>query len=352
MEEFSPYAPPAAGSPGAERARDAGPKKRRPQASPFVAGLLSLFFPGLGHVYARRMRRAVWWLAVLPVGAIMVCGSLLTGGGRASLAILFLALSTSLGLRLATLIDAVWIAGRRPGPRAPVGTIILAGAVIWGLLVAQAFGMRRYLVEAFKIPSGSMIPTLFVGDHVFVEKLHRAGRADLLVFPSPEHPEEDFVKRIIGLPGDTVRFRDGHPIINGVEVPSCHLGRWSYEDLDSPRMHHDGTIYLEKLGDRAYLTFYDEVAGSPNEEGPYHVKEGEAFVVGDNRMNAYDSRKWFGGEGGGVKLASAIGIPYTVWLTTDGADIDWSRLGVPLDSPHLSRSMASLKPELARCLGR
>lgn len=167
MGDFAPYAPPAADSPAPERGRHPGRKKGPPQASAFVAGLLSLFFPALGHAYARQMRRGAWWLATLPLTVIVVFASLLFRG-RVCLWIYFLGVSASYGaLRLGTVIDAARITRRRPGPRASVRTILVAAAIIWGLLVAQAFGTRKYLVEAFKIPSGAMIPTIFVGDHVF-----------------------------------------------------------------------------------------------------------------------------------------------------------------------------------------
>jgi signal peptidase I len=323
--------------------------KTLPKASAIVAALLSLILPGLGHVYARQTRRGAWWLATLLFGFVALGASLRVGPAVAALAAVVLAFDV-VGIRLGTVIDAAWVVSRRGGPRASARTILVGAVVILGAVEANAIGLRRYVVEAFKIPSGSMIPTLLVGDHIFVDKLRSPARGDMLVFPFPEHPNQDFVKRIIGLPGDRLRFRAGHPIINDVEVPSCYMGRASYDDWDSPVTHHEGKVYLETLGGRAYLTFYDDGSVDLSEQGPYVVDEGEAFVVGDNRWNAHDSRMWWGGRGGGVPLATAKGVPFSVWLSGDERGLDWSRSGLGLDRPHVPTSMAPLQPELERCM--
>ena len=115
---------------------------------------------------------------------------------------------------------------------------------------ACAMALRAFVVEAFKIPSGSMIPTLQVGDHIFVNKFtygpaipwtHKRvwngmppSRGDVMVFAFPEHPEQDFIKRVIAVPGDRLEARGGHPIINGWEVPSCRVGPYNYLEGEPP----------------------------------------------------------------------------------------------------------------------
>ncbi|MCU0658856.1 MAG: signal peptidase I, partial [Polyangiaceae bacterium] len=105
-----------------------------------------------------------------------------------------------------------------------------------GVAVAVALLLRVFLVEAFKIPSGSMIPTLQVGDHIFVNKLAYGPlvpwartrlfprmpprRGDVIVFEFPENREQDFIKRVIAIPGDKLEVRDSHPYLNGWRVPS------------------------------------------------------------------------------------------------------------------------------------
>jgi signal peptidase I len=234
--------------------------------------------------------------------------------------------------------------------------------------IAVAMALRAFVVEAFKIPSGSMIPTLQVGDHIFVNKFTYGpaipwtknrvwtrmppGRGDVMVFAFPEHPEQDFIKRVIARPGDKLEARSGHPIINGWEVPSCYVGLYSYMEVDSPLPHHEGDLYVEFLEDEAYLTLYDRATGGfPEYQGPFYVKPGEVYVMGDNRNNSHDSRMWWGGQGGGVPFENVKGRALFVWLSVSESGIDWSRLGAPvMGRPRLPKAMKSLEPALDNCL--
>ena len=234
--------------------------------------------------------------------------------------------------------------------------------------IAVAMALRTFVVEAFKIPSGSMIPTLQVGDHIFVNKFsygpaipwtHKRvwtrmppDRGDVMVFAFPEHPEQDFIKRVIAIPGDKLEARSGHPIINGWEVPSCPVGVYAYDEVDSPLPRHEGDLYVEFLEDEAYLTLYDHAAGGfPEYQGPFFVKPGEVYVMGDNRNNSHDSRMWWGGQGGGVPFENIKGRALFVWLSVAESGIDWSRLGAPvMGRPRLPATMKSLEPALDKCL--
>jgi signal peptidase I len=350
-ESPSPYAPPA--SPGRDRA---GPAPHwtegspLPNASPFVAVVLSLICPGLGHAYARRWLRALAWVSLIFVASLVVAVSLHAGRRSAGI-VFFVLVFDQVFVRLGTTIDVAVLLRHHKGPRAPFAQLIVAWVVVGGIFVANSLGLRMFVVEAFKIPSGSMIPTLLVGDHVFIDKTQAPARGDVIVFPFPENPKQDFIKRVVGLPGDRVEFHDGHPVVNGIAVPSCLLGVASYEEPDGDVTTHSGKVYLERLGDRSYLALYDDASGGVQEkQGPYVVKSGELFVVGDNRNNSHDSRMWFGGEGGGVPITTVVGVPFAVWLSSDDQRVDWSRAGLTLDEPHLSRSMASLAPALQECL--
>jgi signal peptidase I len=236
------------------------------------------------------------------------------------------------------------------------------------MAVAVAFALRTFVIEAFKIPSGSMIPTLMVGDHIFVNKFSYGPaipftrsrvwtnmppkRGDVMVFAFPEHPEQDFIKRVIAVEGDKLEARSGHPVVNGWEVPSCRLGEWAYSEYDSPISRHVGDLFVEYLGNESYLTFYDRASGySPDYQGPYFVKPGEAWVMGDNRNNSHDSRMWFGGQGGGVPFENVRGRALFVWLSVSDSGLDWSRLGAPvMGRPRLPPSAKDLEPALDRCL--
>jgi signal peptidase I len=235
------------------------------------------------------------------------------------------------------------------------------------MAIAVAFALRTFVIEAFKIPSGSMIPTLMVGDHIFVNKFSYGPaipftharvwtnmppkRGDVMVFAFPEHPEQDFIKRVIAIEGDRLEARDGHPIVNGWEVPSCRIGDWSYSEYDSPVSRHVGDLYLEYLGDESFLTLYDRSGYAGGYQGPFTVKKGEVWVMGDNRNNSHDSRMWFGGQGGGVPFENIRGRALFVWLSVSDNGMDWSRLGAPvMGRPRLPPSARDLVPAFERCL--
>jgi signal peptidase I len=236
------------------------------------------------------------------------------------------------------------------------------------MAVAVAFGLRTFVIEAFKIPSGSMIPTLMIGDHIFVNKFSYGPaipftssrvwtnmppkRGDVMVFAYPEQPDQDFIKRVIAIEGDKLEARGGHPIINGWPVPSCLVGAWSYNDFESPLTRHEGDLYIEYLGDESYLTFYDRASGVYAEyQGPFYAKKGEVWVMGDARNNSHDSRMWFGGKGGGVPYENIRGRALFVWLSLSGNGVDLSREGAPvMGRPRLPPAAKALEPQFEQCL--
>jgi len=234
--------------------------------------------------------------------------------------------------------------------------------------IAVAMALRAFVVEAFKIPSGSMIPTLQVGDHIFVNKFVYGPaipltdkrvwtsmpphRGDVMVFAYPENTEQDFIKRVIALPGDKLEAKNGHPWLNGWEVPHCYVGVYSYTEVDAPVPQHEGDLFVEYLEDQAFLTLYDHASGGfAEKQGPFFVQPGEVYVMGDNRNNSHDSRLWFGGKGGGVPFANIRGKALFVWLSMTDSGIDWTRFGAPvMGSPRLPTAMKGLEPAVQKCL--
>ena len=188
-----------------------------------------------------------------------------------------------------------------------------AESIIIALILALV--IRAFVVEAFKIPSGSMEPTLEIGDHLLVNKfiygiripftsIHlfpwkSPQRGDVIVFIFPLEPEKDFIKRVIGIGGDTVSIVNKKLYINGVEVPDPHA------------------VYRKDMalpGDDQKLDNF----------GPVTVPEGSLFVMGDNRDQSFDSRFW-----GFVPLKDVLGKAFTIYWSWNGQEstVRWNRLG-------------------------
>ena len=204
-----------------------------------------------------------------------------------------------------------------------------------GVAILVALLLRAVVVEAFKIPSGSMKPTLQINDHIFVSKFSYGPkvplldvrvfdslppkRGDVIVFEypdiNPNNERQDYIKRVMAIPGDTLEVDSGHPIINGWRVPSCSVGKYVDDDGGSFG-RHTGDLFVEYLEDTAYLALYDD-HHFPQRQGPYHVAPDEVWVMGDNRHNSLDSRAWARGGGrigAGVPYANIKGRALVVWF--------------------------------------
>jgi signal peptidase I len=248
-----------------------------------------------------------------------------------------------------------------------------------GIAVAVALLLRAFVVEAFKIPSGSMIPTLMIGDHIFVNKFTYGplvpwtdkrlfsrlppSRADVMVFKFPENKDQDFIKRVIAVPGDTLEAINGRPVINGWLVPHCYVGPFRYENRTAE-------LFVEFLGEKSYFTLFDI---SPDEQtctkdecgpgltcrggicgslqGPFKVAPEEVWVMGDNRNNSHDSRSWRGGLGAGVPFENIKGRAMFVWMSFGpGGGIEQDRLFVNvLGRPKLP---AAQEPTLGKAVDK
>ncbi|MBI1362680.1 MAG: signal peptidase I [Proteobacteria bacterium] len=174
--------------------------------------------------------------------------------------------------------------------------------LVTALLIAGS--IRTFLFEPYKIPSSSMMPTLLIGDFLFVNKYTfgthipftdiRFGtrapeRGDIVVFRKSlaGQPVTNYIKRIVGVPGDTLAYRDKHLYINEVKQPQTLVGPFSYED--GGRSIH-GQIFTEQLGDVEHSVLIEP--GEGEQVFSTVVPEGKFAVVGDNRDNSFDSRAW------------------------------------------------------------
>ncbi len=208
-----------------------------------------------------------------------------------------------------------------------------------GTAILFALLLRAFVVEAFKIPSGSMIPTLLVGDHLFVNKfaygfripftLVKIGakvpdRGDIIVFNNPKQPDVDFIKRVIGIPGDRIDVRDDTVSVNGVEQKKDLLNpEYTYEDSNERvgEFLSEGREFQETLTRRdgksvvVHRTIQNRDA-FPREEGPFFVEPDHVFVMGDNRDNSSDSRVM--GGIGQIPIDYIKGNALVIWLSLGG----------------------------------
>ena len=187
-----------------------------------------------------------------------------------------------------------------------------------GVAVLIALFLRAFVVEAFKIPSGSMIPTLQVGDHIFVNKFiygvrvpftnikfgmefRKPKRGEVIVFIYPVEPDKDFIKRIVAVEGDTVEMHDDQLVVNGKPVARTHVdGDCRYEDYVEETAQWEARrcdAWTERVNGDSYTTVYnrrpDDVPRSAGSSfGPRKVPKDSVFVMGDNRDNSHDSRFW------------------------------------------------------------
>lgn len=194
---------------------------------------------------------------------------------------------------------------------------------------------RSFIAEPFKIPSGSMMPTLLVGDFILVNKFSyglrlpvlnkkildvgEPKRGDVFVFRYPENPKEDYIKRVIGLPGDEITYRNKVLYVNGEEIAETPLGPYVGPG-ESGRSMAGAQVKLEKLGavEHRIMEFPQAFIGH---EGTWKVPPGHYFAMGDNRDNSQDSRFW-----GFVPEQNLVGRAFVIWMNFDNG-IDFSRIG-------------------------
>ncbi len=228
------------------------------------------------------------------------------------------------------LLDSVFFAkNRKPGAKLPMAVDYSKSFFPVILIVLL---IRSFLAEPFRIPSGSMEPTLLVGDLILVNKfsyglrlpvlntkfieLGEPQRGDVVVFRYPRDPSLDYIKRIIGLPGDEIAYRGKQLTVNGEPVPAEWLSTGSASTLRAAVEKLPGKAHQIQINTRQPPHLF--------RDSPWTVAEGNYFVLGDNRDHSQDSRFW-----GFVPEDHLVGKAFFVWMQLSPSK--WGRIGTVIE---------------------
>ncbi len=193
------------------------------------------------------------------------------------------------------------------------------------------FLLRGFLVEPFRIPSGSMIPSLYIGDFILVNKfaygvrlpilgekvyeVNNPKRGDVVVFRYPRDPSIDYIKRVIGMPGDHIAYYNKALYVNEKQITRGYVDKYQ-----GPGEDNAAEEYIEDLGGVKHTMLL--IPERPGINAEYIVPDGHYFMMGDNRDNSNDSRYW-----GVVPDKYLVGKAFMIWMNYSDWNIEWRRIG-------------------------
>ncbi len=273
----------------------------------WVSAILTILVVGLGHIYSGNAQRGIF-LYFIPQSILMaVCvGLLLVLPNKIGLV---LTLLLFVGFYIFCILDAIRIPSRNKSTytlkkynRWYVYLIcwILSAFLIQPLL---SFAIKGHFIQAYKIPSGAMIPTLQIGDQILTKKKFLLGdsinRGDIVTFPYPEDPSKIFIKRVIGIGGEKLEIKGKHVFINGMSLTEPYIQNTDTRIFQAEQMPRDNF-------------------------GPIDIPGDSLFVMGDNRDESNDSRFW-----GFIKKSSITGKAISVYWSWDkpNTEVRWYRIG-------------------------
>jgi len=274
---------------------------------PWMAGLLTFLSRGLGHVYAGSPKRGLILFAI-EQGLLLALG-VSTLAYTPDIYSLLLAVVVGIGFTIFCVVDAVKIAKSNQQQYelakynrwfVYVGYFVVLSL---GVSTIVSEGVKANLVKAYKLPSGSMEPTLLSGDHVLVDRTAKARnpkKGQIIIFEYPEDPTKDFIKRVVAVGGDTVEVKDKQLYVNGKAMKEEYIEHKEIDTIPASQNPRDNF-------------------------GPIAVPASSYFVMGDNRDRTYDSRFW-----GAVAKDKVKGIVKSIYWSWDREkfSVRWDRIGM------------------------
>jgi len=270
----------------------------------WIAGFLTLLSRGLGHLYAGNLKRGIILFAIEEILLIIFAVSALII--VPNLIFLLVALICSIAYVVFCIADAVSIARQKKETYeltnynrwySYIGYFVVVSLTVSSLI---SIGVKAFIIQAYRIPSGAMIPTLLVGDHIlankFIYKTSEPKHGDIIIFPYPDDPSRDFVKRLIAVEGDLIEIKDKRLFINS------------------------------KMSSEPYIINSDSgvIREQRDNFGPVTVPPGKLFFMGDNRDQSFDSRFY-----GYVPKESIKGKVMSLYWSWDQVKqtVRWDRIG-------------------------
>jgi signal peptidase I len=275
--------------------------------NPWLALLLAFFCVPVGYIYAGYPKKGI----IIPFLILLLFpASIIFIKIQLTLPTLFILLLFVISLSVTILFDVYKSAKKQPKEYVlryyNKWWFYLVVYVAYSFILfplAQNF-TKENIIQAYKIPAGSMLPTLEIGDHIFVDKRiykkQKIDRGEIIVFPSPKDPSIEYLKRVVGVPGDNLEIRDKIVYLNDIAQPQPFI------------LHTDPRILPRETSPRDNF-------------GPVTIPQNSLFVLGDNRDNSFDSRFW-----GFVPSDTVKGKVVNIYWSWDkvNSKVRWERVGL------------------------
>ena len=289
----------------------------------WLAALLSVGATGLGHLYCGRLTKGlILFFISFAFAPVIINVARISSSSTFMLMVIIVSLVVMFGAFWYGVIDSALLA-RRLGADYQLKEYnkwfiyLLFVVVAFGYPTNLSFSIRDHVLQAFRIPSTSMAPSILRGDHVFLNKMaYRMSapkRGDVVIFIYPDGRHMNYLKRIIGLPGETVEIRNNEVLINGVPLVYKKIESHQRDNMD---MNGGNEVMMETIEGQNHQVIVDK--DEPENMAPVTVAHGHCFLLGDNRPESRDSRSF-----GPVPLADVKGrVDYIYWPA-----VSWSRFG-------------------------